>query len=981
MQTDQKDCLTGHPTMQSKVLTDQGAKKPVFLTVPEQSSQAFKRTQGGEKAGSIESLETGPKTTCIKVLPNQTISDKRIPKPLLPLNEEPSNSRTLKVAGKGKGNLVEMTSPAGKRLHRYKESLDLGSMKVQSPGGFLQASKKPTLCAPNAEIENKSLHKQSSAKKIKTVKPHQAKSKLGLTLERVGQKNLLKNTGLYLNLKDQQRPGVDQSTNSFRIDANDKYLSPRIDKQSDLSFVIEDRLNHTVHFDPRGWSGIERQPTVESQDDEDSYQKSALDSLAKSGPSTGQISMLQSRKKAGFSGLVSSKIGSGPYLVDPSKPKTQQPSHHHAQSMIGTESPSHPKLHNSGQLGARGEWPSLAGVLGQTLSGDKKINDRGDISSARVSKFTIKKRLARHKSNSKKQESDEGMPELDHIQHSQSAVENVENGSQHTLDSLQKAPSPIPSPIEPPGVQRQPTPKGIQQPTSSPNFKTTKPVMSFTYLKPPDEHNQNGKVSGPDRPSTLAILDSLKKKNLFKSPPAFDKRPRERCSEVNQNNSAHLNPADNESTMVFGLDSTDVNKSVEICERLLEVPSRKQTLYGPLIGNLSPPGNLEYPANADCLFLQESPKDDDPERSEATSTLQNLLRLNPFAKGLVSNIKDHFSKRKKEDFATSISYYELLKCIGKGAFGKVHLGLQVLTGLKVALKTISKKQLALEECGLAKAENEMHLLMKSAACPHVVGLLEVFESKDYFFLVSEYATKGDLGALLKKKGTLSEQEARTIFADLLVGLEALHSLNIVHRDLKPENVVLTESGRALIADLGVSKQLTRGELLKDSCGTPAFEAPESLDLEKGHTGFQADVWSLGVLLYQMVYGSPPFTAERIDELYSQIAFADLTFPSEPETSPSLKDLLRRLLQKESDRRINIAEAKTHLWLEQDGPQRLSEQDIDPQSKLKAKRFAAYFAEELGFPKVYLNESLRQGKFNHATACYQAVLKHRSRGAY
>ena len=160
------------------------------------------------------------------------------------------------------------------------------------------------------------------------------------------------------------------------------------------------------------------------------------------------------------------------------------------------------------------------------------------------------------------------------------------------------------------------------------------------------------------------------------------------------------------------------------------------------------------------------------------------------------------------------------------------------------------------------------------------------------------------------------------------------------------------------------------------CGTPAFEAPECLDIKKGYLGFQADIWSLGVLLYHMVCGRPPFSADRIEDLYSKIAFADLTFPPDRELSVGLKDLLRRMLQKDPMRRLNIAEARTHLWLDHHAEMQVRE--IDPKLILKNSRYSSCFIEELGFPKTYLNDSLWQGKFNHAAACYRAILTNRTR---
>jgi serine/threonine protein kinase len=940
-----------------------------FLTVPGAGSLSFMGGSLKAKPELIQSFEAGRRATRQTPATAEPRAGARLAGGLLPLPEEDGPDRG---AGdhQAKGGF---TSPASHRRARGPDSLDLGSPKAESARGLPLPARSAAQEPPNGGQHSKTMQKQSSSKKLKILKHQPIKSKLELRLKRVGPKNLLQNTGLYLNLESRQRAGIDNSMADFQMDTSDKFLSPRIDKNSDFSYIQEDRLNHTMAIDPRGNTRFGRQPGSESmEDEEESLQRSALDSLAKSGVSQGPASMPRGHKQFGpFAAAVGSREAQAqePYLADLQKTKSQQ-----ASTSLHRDSPQATSKHIPSKTGNQGEQITLASFLNQTSSGGRSIKGVSDGPSNKVSKFSIKKKVARNKSSSKKEEQikekespEAGLEEKPSLKSGKSGASEL----QLTLESLHKAASPCQSQTDP-GAEPQPP---ASPPRHDPGPKVAhKPPATLADLRLPDDRAETRPLPGPLKPATVAGLESAKLKKVLQQPLAFEKRPRERCSEVNQNNSAHLNQ-DNESTMVIGLDSTDVNKSMEICEHLLQAPSRKQTFYNPLTAGRNSQAALDFPSAADCLFLQESPKDDDHERSEATATLQRLLLSNPFAKSLVSSIKDHFSKRKKEEFLTSISHYELLKCIGKGSFGKVHLGVQVLTGHKVALKTISKKQLSQEETGFQKVENEVHLLMKTSALPNSVSLLEVFESKDYFFLVSEYASGGDLATSLKKKGRLTEAEAMPIFGDLLAGLESLHGLLIVHRDLKLENVVLTDSGRALITDLGVSRQLAKGELLKDSCGTPAFEAPETLDIEKGHSGFAADVWSLGVLLYHMIYGKAPFSADRIDDLYSKIAFSELNFPTEPEVDASLKDLLHRLLQKDPERRINISEARTHLWLDQYKSNQGLKYESDSQSRLKANRFATYFVEELGFQRAYINDSLRQKKFNHATACFQTVLKH------
>ena len=273
-----------------------------------------------------------------------------------------------------------------------------------------------------------------------------------------------------------------------------------------------------------------------------------------------------------------------------------------------------------------------------------------------------------------------------------------------------------------------------------------------------------------------------------------------------------------------------------------------------------------------------------------------------------------------------------------------------------------------------RIEMEISLLMKCSKYPGVVGLLEVFETKDYFFLVTEYAARGDLAGILKKQGTVPEEQAKKYFTDIITGVESLHKLKVVHRDIKLDNVLVGENGKARLADLGISKQIHLGELMIDVCGTPACQAPESVT-GKAYDGFLADMWSLGVLLYQLVFGKLPFRAEKIEDLYEKISFGQLVFPAKPETSHAIKDLMCRMLQKDPARRINLSEIKTHLWMEQSKcvvEEKKSEKEIA--ERFKNDRLAARLVQMVGFTKKYIQDSIRANSFNHATACYQALYR-------
>jgi serine/threonine protein kinase len=226
--------------------------------------------------------------------------------------------------------------------------------------------------------------------------------------------------------------------------------------------------------------------------------------------------------------------------------------------------------------------------------------------------------------------------------------------------------------------------------------------------------------------------------------------------------------------------------------------------------------------------------------------------------------------------------------IGKGSFGKVHLGIHILSKKKVAIKCIDKAYIK-EERAQRKIVQEVKIL-RSVNHPNIIKILEVFENKKFVFIVTEYACRGDLLKYMRENGVFRESKAKPISAQILAGLEYCHSKRILHRDIKLDNILLDESMHVKMCDFGVSRFMTVGEYIKERCGTPAYIAPEVIS-GKGYKNFHADVWSLGVLMYALTTGTIPFKAKTIPELHKLILNDDFTFPSNAKLTGTFKDLL------------------------------------------------------------------------------------------
>ena len=199
---------------------------------------------------------------------------------------------------------------------------------------------------------------------------------------------------------------------------------------------------------------------------------------------------------------------------------------------------------------------------------------------------------------------------------------------------------------------------------------------------------------------------------------------------------------------------------------------------------------------------------------------------------------------------------------------------------------------------------------------NIVKLLEVFEGQNHLFIIVEYGAGtiklgGDLLQYIKSTGRLQESEARHMFRQIVLGVAHIHCHSVIHRDIKLDNIILDSRNKPKICDFGVSKLISKDQIIDEQCGTPAYLAPE-IALNNPYDGFYADHWSLGIVLYAMVCASVPYKAENLEELKESLATTELSFPSY--LSDLVKDLITGLLNMEPHKRYSLIEILSHPWM-------------------------------------------------------------------
>ncbi|KAG8576878.1 hypothetical protein GDO81_010003 [Engystomops pustulosus] len=309
------------------------------------------------------------------------------------------------------------------------------------------------------------------------------------------------------------------------------------------------------------------------------------------------------------------------------------------------------------------------------------------------------------------------------------------------------------------------------------------------------------------------------------------------------------------------------------------------------------------------------------------------------------------TEEKYSDTKLAFDDFFLLKMLGKGSFGKVFLAELKGSGKFFAMKVLKKDVVLMDddvECTMA----EKRVLSLAWEHPFLTHLYCTFQTKENLFFIMEYLNGGDLMFHIQSCHKFDLARATFYAAEIVCGLQFLHSKAVVYRDLKLDNVLLDMEGHIKIADFGMCKENMFGDTKTSTfCGTPDYIAPEILLGQK--YSFSVDWWSFGVLLYEMLIGQSPFHGMDEEQLFQSIRMDDPVYPRF--LSKEAKDILVLLFVREPERRLGIkGNIRQHFFFHQIDWERLEKREIEPPFKPKVKSANDWS----NFDKEFLNEKAR-----------------------
>ncbi|CAF3403872.1 unnamed protein product [Rotaria sp. Silwood1] len=263
-----------------------------------------------------------------------------------------------------------------------------------------------------------------------------------------------------------------------------------------------------------------------------------------------------------------------------------------------------------------------------------------------------------------------------------------------------------------------------------------------------------------------------------------------------------------------------------------------------------------------------------PSEVDTPSTPESSVKTTKTPTPPPSSLSDDSLIKRQHHY--TIDDFHFMKVLGKGSFGKVLLGEHKATGETFAIKVLNKDAI-IQNDDVECTMTERRILALSTRHPFLTGLFCSFQTKERLFLIMEYVNGGDLMFQIQRSRKFDEARARFYASEVTLALMFLHRHGVIYRDLKLDNILLDAEGHCKIADFGMCKEgIFDGKLTSTFCGTPDYIAPEIL--QELDYSFSVDWWALGVLMYEMMAGQPPFEADDEDSLFESILRDEVLYP-------------------------------------------------------------------------------------------------------
>ncbi|XP_040580561.1 uncharacterized protein [Lepeophtheirus salmonis] len=373
------------------------------------------------------------------------------------------------------------------------------------------------------------------------------------------------------------------------------------------------------------------------------------------------------------------------------------------------------------------------------------------------------------------------------------------------------------------------------------------------------------------------------------------------------------------------------------------------------------------------MTIMEKSSPHSPSSTNTSSGYSATISTNnaPSSTSSSFNMVDCSDKRKKNPSGVlRVGFYEVERTIGRGNFAVVKLAKHKITKTQVAIKIIDKTQL--DKANLEKMYREVEI-MKLLNHQHIIKLFQVMETKSLLYIVSEYASKGEIFEYIAIHGRMTEPAARRTFWQIVEAVDYCHRHHVVHRDLKAENLLLDLNMNIKIADFGFSNYFQENSHLGTWCGSPPYAAPEVFE-GKHYKGPEVDVWSLGVVLYVLVCGALPFDASSLHALRDRVLSGRFRIPFF--MSSSCESLIKKMLVRDPLKRYTMKMVKNHRWMQEQVPVEFQNQSSikEPSSQPRIiSEKVLRVMQSLGVDPTRTKESILKDSYDHHAAIYYLLL--------